>query len=146
MGNVIDSFRGKYAFLSNMYSCNVYYNGYTFKSSEAAFHAQKCPTRASEFVELDPSASKKLGREVQLRDDWESVKYNIMHEIVKQKFMQNTNLKNMLLSTGDAELIEGNWWNDTYWGVCTNKKYDHVGENNLGKLLMKIREELKEGK
>jgi predicted NAD-dependent protein-ADP-ribosyltransferase YbiA (DUF1768 family) len=43
----------------------------------------------------------------------------------------------MLKATGDEELVEGNWWNDTFWGVCNG-----VGENNLGKLLMKIRAEL----
>ena len=68
------------------------------------------------------------------------VKTNIMYDICLAKFTQNQDLKEKLLKTGNAILIEGNWWNDTYWGVCNG-----IGENNLGKILMKIREELKNG-
>ena len=56
---------------------------------------------------------------------------------VKAKFSKNPILKAKLLATGDAELIEGNWWNDTYWGVCKG-----VGKNKLGKILMRVRDEL----
>lgn len=142
---MIDSFRGSYAFLSNFYECDVTYNNLTFKSSEAAFHAQKSPERAKEFINLNPTEAKKLGRQVNLRSDWESIKYDLMKDIVDAKFSQNPSLKSKLLATGDEELVEGNWWNDTYWGVCTNKKYDHVGQNNLGKILMEIRNKFKEG-
>ena len=41
------------------------------------------------------------------------------------------------MATGDAELVEGNTWNDTYWGVCNG-----VGHNHLGKILMQVRQEL----
>lgn len=140
----IDAFRGQYSFLSNMYECQIKYKGLTFTSSEAAFHSQKCPERAAEFTPLSPTESKKLGRTVELRTDWEDVKYSIMEEIVELKFRQNKDLKDKLLATGNAELIEGNWWSDIYWGVCTNKKYNGVGQNNLGKILMNIRNKLKE--
>ena len=59
-----------------------------------------------------------------------------MYQILKSKF-QNPELSKLLLETGDCELIEGNTWGDQFWGVCKG-----VGENNLGKLLMKVREEL----
>ena len=62
-----------------------------------------------------------------------------MEDICRAKFTQNEELKKKLIDTGDATLIEGNTWNDTFWGVCNG-----VGENNLGKILMKIREELKD--
>lgn len=52
--------------------------------------------------------------------------------------MSEPKLRSQLLSTGTAELVEGNWWNDRYWGVCNGR-----GENHLGKILMRIREELK---
>ena len=141
---MIDSFRDEYSFLSNMYSCKVTYKNITYDSTEAAFHAQKCPERAAEFIGLNPSASKKLGRQVELRSDWEDVKVQIMEEIVREKFLQNLDLQAKLIATGDEELVEGNWWYDTFWGVCTNRKYDHVGENHLGKILMKVRGELSE--
>jgi ribA/ribD-fused uncharacterized protein len=62
----------------------------------------------------------------------------IMEQILMIKFGgKEPLLTRALLATGDAELIEGNNWNDTFWGVCNN-----TGENNLGKILMKVREEL----
>ena len=57
---------------------------------------------------------------------------------VNAKFSTNESLKKRLLETGDEELIEGNTWNDTYWGVCKG-----VGLNKLGEILMRVREELK---
>ena len=60
-----------------------------------------------------------------------------MYDVVKAKFSIK-HLKEMLLATGNEELIEGNLWNDTYWGVCNGK-----GQNKLGKILMRVREELR---
>jgi len=57
---------------------------------------------------------------------------------VREKFKQE-DLKQMLLDTGDQELVEGNTWNDTFWGVCRGE-----GQNNLGKILMKVRMELRQ--
>ena len=100
----IDHFRGEYAFLSNFWEVNVTYKGLTYGSNEAAFQAQKCMTEEEkmEFTQLRPSASKKLGRQVQLRPDWEEVKVGIMEEIVRAKFTQNEYLKWRLIGTGDA--------------------------------------------
>lgn len=93
----------------------------------------KCPSRANEFYLLDPSEAKRLGRRVKLREDWEEVKELVMYEICYHKFSQNPDIRKMLLDTGDAELIEGNTWGDKIG----------VGENRLGKILMRIRNELK---
>lgn len=134
----ISEFKDKYFFLSNFYNCDVEYKGYIFKNNEAAFQAMKCPERIQEFVNLNPSEAKRLGRKVKLREDWESVKERIMYEICFEKFSKNDKLKNMLIQTNDYYLIEGNWWGDTYWGVCKG-----VGKNKLGKILMKIRDDLK---
>ena len=84
--------------------------------------------------------AKSLGRMVNLRDDWEFVKVNIMLEITRAKFEQNLELAEKLLATGNAMLVEGNHWNDTFWGVdARNGK----GENYLGKILMCVRRELR---
>ena len=131
----IVSFRDEYQFLSNFYSCKVTYDGYTYLNSEAAFQAQKDLTRRNEFTSLSGPSSKRLGKRVNLRKDWEDVKLKIMEEIVKCKFDQNPDLKEKLIDTGDAILIEGNDWGDKYWGVCKG-----VGENHLGIILMKIRD------
>ena len=63
-----------------------------------------------------------------------------MEEIVRAKFSQNPKLKAELLATGEAQLIEGNTWNDRYWGVDVRSG---IGKNHLGKILMKVRSELK---
>lgn len=135
----INNFRGGFMFLSNFYEVPVKYNGLTFKSNEAAFQAQKTLNQEEriKFTTLSPLDAKRLGRKVALRSDWEDVKIQIMYEICRAKFEQYPDLAQRLVETGDRTLIEGNDWNDTFWGVCYGK-----GENNLGKILMRIREEL----
>lgn len=131
-------FRGEYNFLSNMYDSPVTYKGVTYTCVESAFHAQKDSSRVNEFVNLKGVQSKKLGRTVNLRSDWENVKLGIMEELVRNKFTQNEELKNKLLNTGSLVIVEGNFWNDRYWGICRGK-----GENHLGEILMKVRKELR---
>lgn len=133
--NVINQFTGKYYFLSNFYPCAVTYKEITYKNSEAAFQAQKCPRIAFGFKDLSPSEAKRKGRHVTLREDWEHVKNIEMYDICLAKFQQNPDLKQQLINTGDAILIEGNDWGDKYWGICNGS-----GENELGKILMNIRD------
>ncbi len=138
--NEINLFRDEFDFLSNMYDCKVIYNGIEFKNSESAFQAQKSldeEVRKS-FSELSGKKSKYRGKRIELREDWEKVKVKIMYEVVKSKFENNIELKNKLIGTGNRILIEGNSWNDRFWGVCRGK-----GHNYLGRILMKVREELR---
>ena len=138
---MIDRFAGEFAFLSNFFNMPVYYNGLLYQNSEAAFQAQKTldSEERKRFSTMNPSEAKRAGRSVELREDWEYVKDDIMFDIVLSKFASNPFLKKLLFTTGDEELVEGNTWNDTYWGVCNGK-----GENHLGKILMKARSLLKE--
>lgn len=136
MSNKIDSFKGKYYFLSNFYSAKVNYEDLVYDNNEAAFQAQKDPTRAKEFVGIPPNKAKSLGRRVNLRTDWEDVKIDIMADIVKAKFTQNENLRAALINTDNAKLIEGNNWGDVFWGVDNGE-----GKNELGNILMKLRDE-----
>lgn len=135
----IEYFKGEYDFLSNFYESPVMYDGRLYANSEGAFHSMKSldPSVRNKFKDLNPSLAKKLGRSVVLRSDWDEVKDGIMKEIVKAKFVQNKDLTKKLLATGDAELIEGNWWGDRYWGVC-----EGTGKNMLGKILMEVRNEI----
>ncbi len=114
-----------------------------YPSVEHAYQAAKTLDNSSRQIIQDlssPGAAKKLGRTFKLRDDWDKIKLDIMYELVKEKFSiaLNAPLKQALLATGDAELIEGNWWRDTYWGVC-----DGIGSNHLGKILMRVRDEIR---
>lgn len=131
-------FRGEYYFLSNMYptpvTVTVGERTLTFDNAEAAFQAGKCPERAEEFVGLEGALSKKLGRHVRLRTDWEDVKLHWMSTVLLAKF-SDMELRQKLLDTGTQELVEDNHWNDTYWGRCNG-----VGENHLGQILMRIRQ------
>ena len=139
----ISSFTGKYSFLSNFYPAPVSYMGQTYANNEAAFQAQKtfCAREQQQFTifrMLDPAEAKKRGRKLDLRPDWEKVKISIMYEICMCKFMQNPTLRDSLLATGNALLVEGNNWGDYFWG-----KVNGNGENQLGLILMDVREKLR---
>jgi hypothetical protein len=82
-----------------------------------------------------PGEAKRRGRRATIRPDWEEVKLDVMEDLLRQKFV---GLARALVMTGDEELVEGNTWGDRFWGVCQG-----AGENHLGRLLMKIRSELK---
>lgn len=141
MADRICSFRGKYGFLSNMTTAVFEWDGRTYRNSEAAFQSAKSldPKERDCFCELTGVVAKRAGRKVNLRSDWEAVKVSIMEDVVREKFLQNPELLKKLLDTGDAELIEGNGWHDTFWGVDQNTG---EGENHLGRILMRLREEL----
>lgn len=133
----IDNFKNEYAFLSNFYPCFIEYEGLRFPSVEHAFQAAKCK-HAYDMIQFTviptPGQAKKIGRLVDIRDDWESVKLDVMTELVEQKFSR-PDLKSKIISTAGSDLIEGNTWGDTFWGVCRG-----VGCNHLGKILMKVRD------
>ena len=135
----IESFNGKYRFLSNFQPVQVTLDGVTYDSVEHAYQAAKTLDKdeRAKFKGVTPGESKRLGRSLVLREDWDSVKINIMRDLLTQKF-KDEDLKTRLLETGDAELIEGNTWSDTFWGVCRG-----VGTNWLGRLLMEIRSSLR---
>lgn len=141
--SITDFHEEGYRFLSNFYEAEVTYGGLTYGSNEAAFQAQKCinDDEKWQFVGISPAKSKNIGRKVYLRSDWEDVKVGLMEDIVRAKFVQNKELAEQLLMTGNKILVEGNRWGDTFWGV---DKRSGIGENHLGKILMKVRDELKE--
>ncbi len=140
--SITDFHEEQYRFLSNFYEARVEYGGLAFGSNEAAFQAQKCMTEEEkvQFTEYGPGKSKGVGRRVRLRPDWEEVKVGIMEEIVRAKFTQHPELAAKLLATGEKVLVEGNTWGDTCWGVDLRTGQ---GENHLGKILMKVRDELR---
>ena len=135
-------FKDDYYFLSNMYPCKIIYKDIEFKSAESLFQALKSTNMEDfkKFKDLNGYEAKKLGRQIKLREDWNEIRVNAMYNVLKLKFNQNIELGYKLKATGRRELIEGNNWNDKFWGV--NLK-DNKGENHLGKLLMRIREELR---
>ena len=137
----IKGFNGRYKFLSNFYDSMVPYEGRKYKTAEAAFQAAKThDEKIKDTFELiyNPANAKRFGRAVELRNDWADVKDSIMYNIVLSKFTHNTHLRDKLLDTGDSYIEETNSWGDTYWGVCKGK-----GHNKMGKILMRVRDELR---
>lgn len=132
--------------LSNYHLINIEYEGIIYPSTEHAFQAAKTldkEERKKILYNTDGSVTsckdaRLMGRKITMRSDWEEKKIDIMLSLNRQKF-QNSSLRQQLLATENMELIEGNWWNDTFWGVCNG-----VGKNMLGKILMQIREEIRE--
>lgn len=143
MTKPISGFFKEYRFLSNFWPAKVYRNEneLVYNSVEHAYQAAKATTyKDREWIALAtrPGLAKKRGRTIVIRSNWEACKLQVMEFFVRQKFTKHTDLKKLLLETGDAELIEANTWGDTFWGRCNG-----IGENHLGKILMKVREELK---
>lgn len=153
----ITRFSGSRAVLSNFYPSPVYFDGVLYPTVEHAYQATKTMNPAERCQVRDaptPGRAKALGRRVTLRPDWDEMKINVMRELLREKFLFNRRRGLALLSTGDAELIEGNTWGDKFWGAVWSEHHSivakdnlpgrWVGENHLGKLLMEIRRELVE--
>ena len=137
---MIDNFTKEYAFLSNFYPSKVIYEGIEYDTIEHAYQAAKTLNPSErEFVRMQttPGRAKRIGQKVHIREDWEDVKIGVMLDLIRQKFKNELRLKNKLLATGTEKLVEGNTWGDTFWVICNG-----IGFNNLGKILMKVRNEL----
>ncbi len=143
---MIEEFAGENRFLSNFYKSPIEFEGDTYPTVEHAFQAAKtsiAEERATIRANANPVIAKRKGRRVTLREDWEAAKRDIMRELLRVKFADAA-LRELLLQTGDEELVEGNRWHDRYWGRCRCAKCGGQGQNVLGELLMQVREELRQ--
>lgn len=89
-----------------------------------------------------PGQAKRLGSKIQMRQNWDSQKLDIMTRLVTMKFTLHRHLAMKLIDTGDEQLIEGNRWHDLYWGKCYCDRHQGEGENHLGLILMMTRAQL----
>ncbi len=138
----ISSFRGPHAFLSNFHPSPIRVGHRTAPTVEHAFQAAKTFDDGEVAWILDadtPGKAKWRGKRVTLRPDWDRVRLSVMEDALRQKFAPGSDLAGELLATGDAELVEGNNWGDRFWGVSRG-----TGQNHLGRLLMKIRADLRQ--
>ena len=136
---MIVNFKREHRFLSMSYPAVITYNGIVFYTAEAAYQAQKTtsPREQEKMSTLGPEAARRRGEKIPLRPDWEKVKGQIMYEIQFAKFSQNRHLKEKLLSTAGKILVDTDYDHGPYWAEIRGE-----GENNLGKILMKVREDL----
>ena len=144
---MIDCFDGHWAFLSNFYWIEIEFEGITYPTNEHFFQAMKTldvNERRAIANCRTPGQAKRMGRRVALRPDWEDIKESVMLEGLCLKFADEQ-LADWLLETGDEELVEGTTWHDNEWGNCSCPKCAHIeGKNKLGRLLMQVRDMIKE--
>lgn len=145
------SFFSKYSFLSNHNPARFCMNEHRFMNSEQAYYyyiGVVCgrESTGNEIRKmLDPGETKKLGDQIPTCDEWEKRKFRIMTSVLTHKFEQNRPLRDKLIRTGNAALLECT--TDAYWGTGWvldspnwNEPLDYPGDNNLGKILESIRE------
>ncbi|MDD4555921.1 MAG: NADAR family protein [Alphaproteobacteria bacterium] len=145
----------EHRFLSNFYPhkkngekfehlVHVVYNQIVFDCVENAYQAAKSldVSLQKKMAEMSPYETKAYWdeRKAEVRSDWEVAKFQIMRDLVEQKFANSQSLAKLLLETGELLLEEGNDWGDVYWGIDVDSG---IGENYLGKILMEIRAKLR---
>lgn len=138
------SVRDELGELSNFAPYPIVLDGQRWPTSEHYFQAQKFVDRATqeEIRKVSaPGLAAEMGRDRRrkLRRDWERVKRDVMRRAVEAKFRQHPELRELLLATGDAVLVE-HTDRDAYWGDGG----DGSGENHLGRILMAVRDALRE--
>jgi N-glycosidase YbiA len=137
--NTINRFRGEHRWLSNFAPAAIAYGNHTYPTVEHAYQAAKTNNdneRRQVLACVTPGQAKRWGRQLTIRADWEIAKRDVMLGLLRLKFQQEP-YRQQLIGTGDAVLVEGNEWGDTYWGICGGK-----GQNVLGQLLMQVRSEI----
>lgn len=146
--NVVRGFFGEYRFLSNFWPAKIFLDDEEYSCVENAYQAAKYSKEKREYLKTCEPKEAILYAEAHPiidTESWNAKKLDVMRGLIKQKFERITNpdLYQKLLSTGDRYLEETNYWEDTFWGVSV-KNCNEVGkgENNLGKLLMEIRQSL----
>ena len=141
--NKITEFKDEYRWLSNFSPVSIELDEIEYPSVEHAYMSAKsdneywknyCSNKNNTAGEV-----KRASKTIILVDNWDEIKLSIMEECLMQKFTQEPYMTN-LINTKNVEIEEGNRWGDKFWGICLKT---NVGENNLGKLIMKIRKELK---
>lgn len=146
MMSSIDCFRAKYSFLSNFYPTQIFHDGYTYPSVEHAFQAFKTDNLEQKALirsMVSPLKAKRFGKKVDLKVNWLEIRVGVMKNLLEIKF-QDQFLKDLLMETGDATIVEGNTWGDDFWGCIKDENGNWVGANVLGKLLMEVRDELRQ--
>ena len=128
-------------YFSNFNKVDIEYNRIVYPTVEHAYQAQKTTDRILKQTIADaltPGLAKRYGQRVQLRRDWDDIKYKVMIKCLRQKF-QVPKYRDVLLATGTEELAEeAAAWNDRVWGLGKNGD----GQNLLGKALMEVRDEI----
>lgn len=136
--------KNNYPQFSNFHPCKIEFDGNTWETVENIFQSRKTLDKEEQlsFLNIKPNIAKRKGRQVKMRPDWEAVKKDVMYEACLAKFTQNDSLRELLLSTGDALIVEDtSYWHDNIWGCCTcaRCRVANTSKNLLGVTLMRVR-------
>lgn len=137
--------RDSYPQFSNFWPAEICLDGELWQTSEHYYQAAKFVDPAIiEQIKTarTPGKAKGLSRRpaklIAIREDWDEVKVSVMRKAVTAKFQQHKSLRNLLISTGNEHIVEGNE-HDDFWGIGTGN-----GKNTMGKILMSVRDALRE--
>ncbi|MDP3323230.1 NADAR family protein [Hydrogenophaga sp.] len=134
-----------YGAFSNLYPRPIEFEGRVYPTSEHAYQAGKASKPAVREWILSaptPSLAAMAAHGLYVWDvvpNWAQIKFDRMRAVLRAKFEQHADLKDLLLSTGDARLVEAGTVNNAVnrlWGEVDGK-----GENTLGVMLMDLRSE-----
>ncbi len=139
-------FRKELAFLSNFYEAPFEINGVKYKTVEHYFQSEKATGSKDKekiIIAKTPADAKRLGKQIELRSDWDEVKDQVMFDGILNKFLQNKDIAEKLIKL-EGEIVEYNKWHDNYWGFCLCKRCQRKKKlNKVGKILMEVRNLLK---
>ena len=150
------AYQSEYAPFSNFYTCNIKLGKHTFFCVEQAYHFVHAKTVNKHLIAMkiylsrDVRYIKQLGHELGSTPEWEGRQFEVMYACIKRKFEQNQDLRELLLKSGDLELVEAT--PDSLWGcgatLSSNviRRKEWRGRNKQGEILMVVREELKQRK
>lgn len=139
----IDRFRDVYDWLSNFHwvgDTTVEHHYQAAKVLDPGWRAYILSAKMPAQAKARGTEAKHVGM---VRPDWEQVNLGFMLALQRWKYSHEP-FRSLLLATGDAEIIEGTTWHDTFYGVCTCRRHRGEGENRLGRMIMQVREELHE--
>jgi len=147
--DAITSFSGDYRFLSNFYPASIFYDGLDFPSVEHAYQASKTESRMHREMIRDaktPGQAKRMGRVVVVMPGYytDGFSLSFMENFIVQKFVKHKVLRELLLRTGERQLVEGNSWGDRRWGMVLSGGV-WTGDNHLGIILMLVRGRIRQG-
>lgn len=135
----IGPFRGEWRFLSNFWQeprRRMLTNEHFYQAAKTS----NVRDRALIMRAPTPGEAKRIGSQIKIREDWKEICDTVMLEGVRTKFYADDTLADMLLATGNEELVELNHWGDVYWGVS---QQTGEGLNKFGNILMQVRAEIR---
>jgi len=140
---MIENFENGYEWLSNFYPCEITIGRKIYPTVEHAYMSAKSNDKnwkmTCQNTNISAGKIKRMSNKIVVIDNWNEMKLSVMRGFLLQKFTKEP-FKTLLLQTGDEYIQEGNTWKDKFWGFDIES---NEGENNLGKIIMEIREQLK---